>query len=69
MTKPSNKEYKRLKFDYNCYLRNDGLSDNRLRRFLIDFMDLLNIYRVENFKYRERIKTLKEVIRMMKEVE
>jgi hypothetical protein len=67
MTKPSNKEYKRLKIDYNCYLRNDGLSDNRLRRFLIDFMDLLNIYRAENFKYRERIKTLKEVIRMMKE--
>ena len=69
MTKPSNKEYRRIRSDYNGYLRNDGLSDNRLRRFLIDFMDLLNNYRAENFKYRERIKTLKEVIRMMKEVE
>ena len=69
MTKPSNKEYIRIKSDYNGYLRNDGLSDNRLRRFLIDFMDLLNNYRAENLKYRERIKTLKEVIRMMKEVE
>ena len=67
MTKPSNKEYRRIRSDYNGYLRNDGLSDNRLRRFLIDFMDLLNNYRAENFKYRERIKTLKEVIRMMKE--
>ena len=69
MTKPNNKEYRRIRSDYNGYLRNDGLSDNRLRRFLIDFMDLLNNYRAENFKYRERIKTLKEVIRMMKEVE
>ena len=68
MTKPSNKEYRRIRSDYNGYLRNDGLSDNRLRRFLIDFMDLLNNYRAENFKYRERIKTLKEVIRMLKEV-
>ena len=66
MTKPSNKEYRRIRSDYNGYLRNDGISDNRLRRFLIDFMDLLNNYRAENFKYRERIKTLKEVIRMMK---
>ena len=69
MTKPNNKEYRRIRSDYNGYLRNDGLSDNRLRRFLIDFMDLLNNYRAENFKYRERIKTLKEVIRMMKKVE
>lgn len=69
MTKPNNKEYRRIRSDYNGYLRNDGLSDNRLRRFLIDFMDLLNNYRAENLKYRERIKTLKEVIRMMKEVE
>lgn len=68
MTKPSNKEYRRIRSDYNGYLRNDGLSDNRLRRFLIDFMDLLNNYRAENFKYRERIKTLKEVIRMLKGV-
>ena len=68
MTKPSNKEYRRIRSDYNGYLRNDGLSNNRLRRFLIDFMDLLNNYRAENFKYRERIKTLKEVIRMLKEV-
>ena len=67
MTKPSNKEYRRIRSDYNGYLRNDGLSDNRLRRFLIDFMDLLNNYRAENFKYRERIKTLKEVIRIMKD--
>lgn len=65
MTKYKNKKHQSLKFDYNCLIKNQ--SDNAVRRFLIEAMELLNDYSVENIKYRERIKTLKEVIRMMKE--
>lgn len=65
MTRPANKEYDRLKTYYNGLLRT--VKEQNIRLFLIDIMELLNNYRVENIKYRERIKTLKEVLRMMKE--
>lgn len=66
MTKPANKEYDRLKSYYNGLLRT--VKEQNIRVFLKDIMKLLNNYKVENMKYRERIKTLKEVLRMMKEV-
>lgn len=66
MTRPVNKEYDRLKFDYDVLLRT--VKEQNIRVFLKDIMKLLNNYKAENMKYRERIKTLKEVLRMMKEV-
>ena len=66
MTKYKNKKYWSLKFDYDYLIKTQ--SDNTVRRFLIEVMELLNDYRVENIKYRERIKTLKEVLRMMKDI-
>lgn len=66
MTKYKNKKHWSLKFDYDYLIKTQ--SDSTVRRFLIEVMELLNDYRVENIKYRERIKTLKEVLRMMKEV-
>ena len=66
MTRPVNKEYDRLKSYYNCLLRT--VKEQDIRVFLKDVMKLLNNYKVENLKYRERIKTLKEILRMMKEV-
>lgn len=66
MTRPVNKEYDRLKSYYHGLLRT--VKEQNIRLFLIDIMDLLNNYKAENMKYRERIKTLKEVLRMMKEV-
>lgn len=65
MTKYKNKKHKSLKYDYNYLMQTQ--KDNNVRCFLIEAMELLNDYSVENIKYRERIKTLKEVIRMMKE--
>lgn len=67
MTKYKNKKHWSLKFDYDYLIKTQ--SDSTVRRFLIEVMELLNDYRVENIKYRERIKTLKEVLRMMKEVQ
>ena len=67
MTKYKNKKHWSLKFDYDYLIKTQN--DNTVRRFLIEAMELLNDYRVENIKYRERIKTLKEILRMMKEVE
>lgn len=66
MTRPVNKEYDRLKSYYDVLLRT--VKEQNIRVFLKDIMKLLNNYKVENMKYRERIKTLKEVLRMMKEV-
>ena len=66
MTRPANKEYDRLKSYYDALLRT--VKEQNIRIFLIDIMKLLNNYKVENMKYRERIKTLKEILRMMKEV-
>lgn len=66
MTRYKNKKHWSLKFDYDYLIKTQ--SDSTVRRFLIEVMELLNDYRVENIKYRERIKTLKEVLRMMKEV-
>lgn len=66
MTKYKNKKHWSLKFDYDYLIKTQN--DNTVRRFLIESMELLNDYRVENIKYRERIKTLKEILRMMKEV-
>jgi hypothetical protein len=66
MTKYKNKKHWSLKFDYDYLIKTQ--SDSTVRRFLIEVMELLNDYRVENIKYRERIKTLKEVLRMMKDI-
>lgn len=65
MTRPVNKEYDRLKSYYDVLLRT--VKEQNIRLFLIDIMRLLNNYKAENIKYRERIKILKEIIRMMKE--
>ena len=67
MTKYKNKKHWSLKFDYDYLMKTQN--DNTVRRFLIEAMELLNDYRVENIKYRERIKTLKKILRMMKEVQ
>jgi hypothetical protein len=66
MTRYKNKKHWSLKFDYDYLIKTQ--SDSTVRRFLIEVMELLNDYRVENIKYRERIKTLKEVLRMMKDI-
>ena len=66
MTRPVNKEYDRLKSYYNGLLRT--VKEQDIRVFLKDIMKLLNNYKAENMKYRERIKTLKEVLRMMKDI-
>lgn len=66
MTKYKNKKHWSLKFDYDHLIKTQ--SDNTVRCFLIEAMELLNDYRVENIKYRERIKTLKEVLRMVKDI-
>ena len=66
MTRPVNKEYDRLKSYYDGLLRT--VKEQNIRVFLKDIMKLLNNYKVENMKYRERIKILKEILRMMKEV-
>lgn len=66
MTRPVNKEYDRLKCYYDVLLRT--VKEQKIRVFLKDIMKLLNNYKVENMKYRERIKILKEILRMMKEV-
>lgn len=66
MTKPANKEYDRLKSYYDVLLRT--VKEQNIRVFLKDIMKLLNNYKAENMKYRERIKTLKEVLRMMKDI-
>ena len=67
MTKSNNKAYQSLRHDYNSLLRTQ--SDSFVRYFAIKAMELLNNYRVENIQYRERIKTLKEILRIMKEVD
>lgn len=63
MTKPRNKKYNYLIDDIRIFITH--CRDNPTRRLLVDVRDLLWAYRDENSRYRERIKTLKEIIRLI----
>lgn len=73
MTRHENKEYNYLKLDYErnitpqLYKSNGGL-DYGTSSFCMRAMGLLEEYHIKDIQYRERIKTLKEILRMMKEV-
>lgn len=68
MTRYENKEYNYLKIDYERYLipeliLNNGNLSFSIRRFCSRAMDLLEEYHIKDIQYRERIKTLKEIIK------
>lgn len=66
MTRYENKEYNRLKRCFERWvipeLRKKETSYD-IRRFCLEVMDLLDEYHIKDIQYRERIKTLKEVIK------
>ena len=63
MTRPRNKKCNYLLDDIRIFINH--CRDNQTRRLLVDVRNLLWVYRDENSRYRERIKTLKEVIRLI----
>lgn len=63
MTRPQNKRHEYILYILNTYITNS--SDNEARKFLKEVRGLLNDYKDENSRYRERIKTLKEIIRLI----
>ena len=68
MTRYENKEYNKLKFNYETFVRkemwhNDGNLPFSMSSFCMHAMDLLEEYHIKDIQYRERIKTLKEIIR------
>ena len=66
MTRPRNKQYEMLMYEYRIYI--SQCKDWRLRNFLRDTRELLEDYKKENERFRERIKTLKGLIKEIKGV-
>lgn len=68
MTRYENKEYNRLKLEYENFVKkemwhNNGNLPFSMSSFCMHAMDLLDEYHIKDIQYRERIKTLKEIIR------
>ena len=74
MTRYENKEYNYLKWDYEnkiCHKlwHNKGDADWDISSFCLHAMALLNEYHIKDIQYRERIKTLKEILKEFKKSE
>ena len=74
MTRYENKEYNFLKKDYENKIRhklwhNKGNADWDISSFCLRAMDLLDEYYIKDIQYRERIKTLKEMLKEFKKSE
>ena len=68
MTRYENKEYNYLKIRYERDIEKklwhkDGNLEHDISSFCMDAMDLLEEYHIKDIQYRERIKTLKEMLK------
>lgn len=68
MTRYENKEYVKLKRDFENNISKEMWHYNgnlpfSISSFCIHAMDLLDEYHIKDIQYRERIKTLKELIK------